>query len=63
MFRPEPLDLVVILIVVLLLFGPKRIPEIARGIGKGFREFRDGIAGRDGETKVNDPTVGKDSQV
>ena len=38
---PGPLEIIVILIVVLLLFGAKRIPEIARGLGKGIREFKD----------------------
>jgi len=34
-------ELLVIFLVVLLLFGAKRIPEIARGLGKGIREFKD----------------------
>ena len=33
-------EIIVILLVALLLFGAKKIPEIARGIGKGMREFR-----------------------
>lgn len=36
-----PLELIIIFAVVLLIFGAKRIPEIARGIGKGIREFKD----------------------
>jgi len=36
-----PLELILIFLVVLLIFGAKRIPEIARGIGKGIREFKD----------------------
>lgn len=36
-----PLELILIFLVVLLVFGAKRIPEIARGIGKGIREFKD----------------------
>lgn len=34
-------ELIIILFVVLLLFGAKRIPELARGMGKGIREFKD----------------------
>lgn len=34
-------ELIIIFLVVLLVFGAKRIPEIARGIGKGIREFKD----------------------
>ena len=36
-----PMEIGMILLVVLLLFGAKRIPEIARGLGKGLREFKD----------------------
>ena len=36
-----PFEIIAILLVVLLLFGAKRIPEIARGLGKGIREFKD----------------------
>lgn len=35
-----PLEIILIFLVVLLIFGAKRIPEIARGIGKGIREFK-----------------------
>jgi sec-independent protein translocase protein TatA len=38
---PGPLEIIAILLVVLLLFGAKRIPEIARGLGSGIREFKD----------------------
>jgi sec-independent protein translocase protein TatA len=37
--------LVVILIVALLVFGPKRLPEIGHSLGKGMREFKDSITG------------------
>ena len=39
--------LLVILIVALLVFGPKRLPEIGRSLGKGMREFKDSITGDD----------------
>ena len=38
-------ELIIILIIVLLLFGAKRIPDLARGLGKGIREFKDASAG------------------
>lgn len=44
MFRPEPLDLLLIAIVAMLIFGANRLPEIARGIGGALREFRKGLA-------------------
>ena len=37
---PGPTELIVILLIVLVLFGAKRIPEIAQGLGKGIREFK-----------------------
>lgn len=38
---PGGWELVLVFLVVLLLFGAKRIPEIARGLGRGIREFKD----------------------
>ena len=35
-----PLEVIIIFLVILLIFGAKRIPEIARGLGKGIREFK-----------------------
>ena len=37
---PGPMEVVVILLVVLLLFGAKRLPEIGRALGEGIREFK-----------------------
>jgi sec-independent protein translocase protein TatA len=45
-FRPEPLDIVIILLAAILLFGPSRLPEIGRGLGKAITEFRRGITGK-----------------
>jgi sec-independent protein translocase protein TatA len=54
MFRPEPLDIVLIVLVGLLLFGASRLPETARAMGKAIREFKDALAGKEVETKEND---------
>ena len=40
---PSHWELLIIFLVVLLLFGAKRIPEMARGLGKGIREFRGAV--------------------
>lgn len=37
-----PTELIIALVIILLLFGAKRIPELARGLGSGVREFREG---------------------
>ena len=39
--------LIVILIVLLIVFGPKRLPEMGRSLGRGMREFKDSITGND----------------
>jgi sec-independent protein translocase protein TatA len=44
-----PLELVVILVVVLLLFGAKRLPELGRSLGSGMREFKDSVTGKDSD--------------
>jgi sec-independent protein translocase protein TatA len=44
--------LIVILVVALLIFGPKRLPEIGRSLGKGMREFKDSISGEDEKAKA-----------
>ena len=41
---PGPLELMVILVVALIVLGPKRLPEMARNLGKGLREFRQAIS-------------------
>lgn len=44
-----PWQIVLIIAVILLLFGGKKIPELMKGIGKGAREFKKGISGEDEE--------------
>jgi sec-independent protein translocase protein TatA len=38
-------ELLILLLVLLLVFGPKRLPEMGRQLGKGMREFKDSVAG------------------
>lgn len=42
-----PLEIVVVLIIALIVFGPKRLPELGRSLGRGIREFRGSIGGND----------------
>ena len=45
-----PMELVVVLVIALLVLGPKRLPDAGRSLGRGLREFKDAIApGRDEE--------------
>lgn len=42
-----PNQMILILVVVLLLFGGRKIPELMRGLGRGVKEFKDGVADDD----------------
>ena len=42
-------EMVIILVVLLLLFGAKRLPEMGRSMGRGMREFKDAVTGKDVE--------------
>jgi sec-independent protein translocase protein TatA len=42
-FGISPLQLILVLAIILLVFGAKKIPEMARGLGKGAREFKEGL--------------------
>ena len=41
-----PLELGIVLLIVLLIFGPKRLPGLGRSLGSGMREFKDSITGK-----------------
>jgi len=41
-----PLELIIVLVIVLLIFGAKRLPEVGRGLGTGMCEFKDSVTGK-----------------
>ncbi len=47
-------EIVIIAIVVLLLFGGKKIPELMKGIGKGVKNFKDGVKGLEDDINLDD---------
>ena len=47
MFTPGPMELVIILAVVLLIFGPGKLPQVGAGLGKGIRGFSRAVSGKD----------------
>ena len=49
-----PFEIILIFLVILLIFGAKRIPEIARGLGKGIREFKDATTDIKRELTIDD---------
>jgi sec-independent protein translocase protein TatA len=40
-----PMELIIVLVIALLVLGPKRLPEVGRSVGRGMREFKDSISG------------------
>jgi sec-independent protein translocase protein TatA len=47
-----PLELAIVLIIALVIFGPKRLPELGRSLGNGLREFKSSVTG---DNKDDDP--------
>ena len=47
-------EIIIIAIIVLLLFGGKKIPELMKGIGKGVKNFTDGVKGLEDDIKIDD---------
>ena len=41
-----PLEIIIVLVIVLLIFGPKRLPDLGRSLGTGMREFKDSVTGK-----------------
>ena len=52
-------EIVIIAIVILLLFGGKKIPELMKGIGKGVKNFKDGVNGIEDDIRLEDDTTDK----
>ena len=52
----SPSHLLVVLVIILLLFGAKRIPELAKGLGTGIKEFREGVSVND-DSKLKVPGI------
>ena len=44
---PGPFEIIIILVIVLIVFGPKRLPDLGRSLGRGMREFKDSVTGKD----------------
>jgi sec-independent protein translocase protein TatA len=57
-FGIGPLELVIVLVIILVIFGPKRLPQAGRALGQGLREFKDSVSGKD-----NDPDAAEASEL
>lgn len=51
-----PWEIVLLVLIIVLVFGARRLPEIGRGLGKGMREFKDSLTGKDDEKRGAEPT-------
>ncbi len=52
-----PLEIVVVLIIALIVFGPKRLPELGHSLGKGIREFKGSLSGETDEPPPPSPEI------
>ena len=52
-----PLEIIVVLIIALIVFGPKRLPELGNSLGKGIREFKDSVTGENKDDDDDDDDV------
>lgn len=51
-----PLEIVLVIVVLLVIFGPKRLPSLGRSLGTGMREFKESITGEDKHRDETDST-------
>ena len=62
MFRNPTTDLIVVLVIVLLIFGPKRLPGLGKSLGSGLKEFKDSITGdSNDEDEAERPEIARTS--
>ena len=57
MFRNPTTDLIVVLVIVLLILGPKRLPGLGKSLGTGMREFKDSITGDSKDEDEQRPAI------
>lgn len=52
-----PVELIVILAIALLVLGPKKLPEVGKSLGRGIREFKDGISSSGAHADTDEPML------
>jgi sec-independent protein translocase protein TatA len=49
-----PMELIIVLVIALMILGPRKLPEVGRSLGKGMREFKGAVTGRDDDDRDRD---------
>jgi sec-independent protein translocase protein TatA len=52
-----PMELVIVLVIALIVLGPKRLPEVGRSVGRGMREFKESISGENAHDEDDEDDV------
>jgi sec-independent protein translocase protein TatA len=52
-----PLELVVVLVIALIVLGPKKLPEVGRSVGRGMREFKESLSGDSADPDDEKPVL------
>ena len=54
-----PMEIAIVLIIALVVFGPSKLPELGKSAGKGFREFKDSVGGKEEPAKaqIDEPST------
>ena len=52
-----PMELVIVLVIALLVLGPKKLPEVGRSVGRGMREFKESLSGDSGDDDDEKPVL------
>ena len=47
-------EILIVLVIVLVIFGPKRLPDLGRSLGSGMKEFKDSVTGKGDDRKLSD---------
>ena len=57
----RPVEIIIVLVIVLLIFGPKRLPDLGKSLGRGMREFKDSVTGKDDDREELPTKASEDS--
>ena len=56
-----PMELIIVLVIALVVLGPKRLPAAGKSLGQGMREFKDSLSGRSDDVELDERPLAKSS--